>query len=936
MDRHLLSLRDSPTGALVAAFDWSATSLGPITDWPRSLRTVVDLVVHSPVPMVLMWGPDHRMVYNDGYARIAGGKHPQALGGTVPGVWPEIWDWNRAILEKGFRGEVQAHTDHLFLLERNGAPEEVWCDLFYSPVPDESGRVAGVLCTVIETTARIHAMRATERSEERLRHALDAAAAVGVWDWDVGSGLVHTDAAYARLFSVDPAAAAAGAPLSNFVDGILPEDRDGVRRCLDAAMRDGRRFTIEYRLLSDGGMRWVSSHGRRLSGSEGAPPRISGVTVDITERKAIEEALRASENRLRRAQEAGRVGTFEVDIAGSTVTGSDMFFRLWGLEPMESAPAALFEGMLVTEDRALSSNDGSRAAGSAVTAVEYRIRRADTGEERWLSRHADFLRDGDGRPVRLVGTLHDVTERKRAETALRALNAELEARVAERTRERDRIWAVSQDLLCIADLDGVLLSVNPAWSRTLGWSDSEIVGRTATWMEHPDDHERSRRTVAGLAAGTPTLNYENRLRCRDGTYRWLSWAAVLDNDFVYGVARDITAGKERDAELERAREQLRQSQKMEAIGQLTGGIAHDFNNLLQAMSGCLQLIGRRAGERPGVAPLIDAGRQAVDRGARLVQQLMAFARKQSLHPEPFDLRDRLLGMTGLLERALRADIQSSMDLAAGLWAVEADPTQFELAVLNLAVNARDAMPGGGHLVIAACNVTLGGAATGGPGPDGLAGDFLRIRVTDTGTGMAPEVAAHAFEPFFTTKPVGKGTGLGLSQVYGFARQSGGTVMVDSAPGQGTTVTLLLPRATGNKAGGATGEPMAGDGAAPPGRGLRILMVEDDPLVAPVVRAALEEMGYTVAHAGSGHEALVRLRGGEPADLLFSDVVMPGTVSGVDLAREIRRLRPGLPVLLTTGYNEDLTGMETFRVLPKPYRIEDLGAIIEAELAAGRG
>lgn len=791
-----LSLRDSAVGALIADFDWSKTCLGPIEGWKPGLRTIVDLIVHSPVPMVLMWGPEHRMIYNDGYALIAGGKHPQALGGTVPGIWPEIWDWNRRILEKGFRGEVQTHTGHLFMLERNGPAEEVWCDLFYSPVSDESGRVAGVLCTVIETTARETAMRATERSEARLR----------------------------------------------------------------------------------------------------------------------------------RAQQAGQVGGFELDLTTDRIEGSDMFFSLWGLPPTASVPSAQFRDLVHPDDLWLAADSLRTTEKPPLLVAEYRIRRADTGEERWIARRADFECGVDGRPVRLVGTLHDITDLKRAEMALRRLNQDLEERVYQRTRERDRIWTVSQDLLCVADRSGVVLSINPAWTRTLGWSEEEIVGRRTRWMEHPDDRERTDAELNLLAKAETTLRFENRFRCRDGGYRWLSWTAVPADEHLYCVGRDVTAERERDAELEHARDLLRQSQKMEAIGQLTGGIAHDFNNLLQAVSGCLQMIGRRAGSQAGIPPLLDAGRQAVDRGARLVQQLMAFARKQSLRPEPFDLRNRLLGMNGLLERALRADIHISMELSPGLWGAEADPVQFELAVLNLAVNARDAMPGGGRLFISASNVTLERRT-----PDGLIGDFVRIRVSDTGIGMPPDVAARVFEPFFTTKEVGKGTGLGLSQVYGFARQSGGTASVESRPGEGTAVTLLLPRARREAVEAvAEVERQAADGL-----GARVMLVEDDPVVAPVVTAALVDMGYAVTHAATGQEALDRLQRGEAADLLCTDVVMPGSVNGVDLARRAQQLRPTLPVVLTTGYTEDVGGMDGFHVLAKPYRIEDLADAIERKLAAVR-
>jgi CheY-like chemotaxis protein len=355
---------------------------------------------------------------------------------------------------------------------------------------------------------------------------------------------------------------------------------------------------------------------------------------------------------------------------------------------------------------------------------------------------------------------------------------------------------------------------------------------------------------------------------------------------------------------------------MEAVGQLTGGVAHDFNNLLQALASCLQLVERRAGpSAPAVRPLVEAGRQAVERGARLVQQLMAFARRQALRPEPVDVRDRVLGMSELLARALRSNIAVDTRFAPDLWPVLADPTQLELALINLAVNARDAMPDGGRLWVEADNLP---ATAGAPGAGAV-----RVAVSDTGVGMPPEVLARAFEPFFTTKGVGQGSGLGLDQVYGFAKQSGGTVEIDSAPGRGATVTLILPRALGETAADGTGRPAVADGAT---RGARVLLVEDDPVVANVAAAALEELGYRVGRAASADEALPILAGPARVDLLFSDVVMPGRLSGVDLAREAQRLRPGLPVVLTTGYSEEVARGIGVRVLPKPY---DIGALVEA-------
>ncbi|HYE49887.1 MAG TPA: ATP-binding protein [Azospirillaceae bacterium] len=367
-------------------------------------------------------------------------------------------------------------------------------------------------------------------------------------------------------------------------------------------------------------------------------------------------------------------------------------------------------------------------------------------------------------------------------------------------------------------------------------------------------------------------------------------------------------------EREKAEAALRQSQKMEALGQLTGGVAHDFNNLLQALSGCLGLIRRRAGDL-GLDTIFEAGQQAIDRGAKLTQQLMAFARRQALRPAAIDVRDRLLGMSELLARALRADIRLDIDLAPDLWAVEVDPTQFELAILNLAVNARDAMPAAGQLVVEAANVRL---EPGNAEAPGLAGEFVRITVRDTGSGMEPDVLARAFEPFFTTKEVGRGSGLGLSQVYGFVRQSGGEARLESASGRGTAVTMLLPRCHKVPEGTAALPPdLAGRDTG------RILLVEDDPIVGSVLGATLEDMGYAVLRAASGDEAAQLLAGDAPVDLLLSDIVMPGRLTGVDLAREARRLRPRLPVVLMTGYSEQVAAGQDFQVLSKPYQLSTL-------------
>jgi signal transduction histidine kinase/PAS domain-containing protein/ActR/RegA family two-component response regulator len=449
----------------------------------------------------------------------------------------------------------------------------------------------------------------------------------------------------------------------------------------------------------------------------------------------------------------------------------------------------------------------------------------------------------------------------------------------------------------------------------------EVIG--GLFFGHPEPGrftERSESSLASLAAQAAVAMDNARLfQAAQREIRHRSRAEeqlrALNEQLEERVAEAI-------AEQRQAEATLRQVQKMDAVGQLTGGVAHDFNNLLQAMSGCLTLISRRTRE-PAVEPIIEAGRQAVDRGTKLVQQLMAFARRESLRPEPVDIRDRVLGMSELLTRALRADIRLVTKFGPGLWPIEVDPTQFELALINLAVNARDAMPEGGSLTLEASNVYLheGDASA-------LRGDFIKLSVSDTGCGMPADVQTRAFEPFFTTKEVGKGTGLGLSQVYGLARQAGGTAWIESMQKRGTIVHILLRRSA--KAPAAEMKRSSPEVSNSRRHG-SVLVVEDDPIVAMTVATALEDAGFAVTRAATADEALSVIAAGG-VDLLFSDVVMPGGMSGVDLMREVQLRYPGLPVVLATGYSEEVARAPGAQVLSKPYRIDQLVGVLDKVLA----
>ena len=381
---------------------------------------------------------------------------------------------------------------------------------------------------------------------------------------------------------------------------------------------------------------------------------------------------------------------------------------------------------------------------------------------------------------------------------------------------------------------------------------------------------------------------------------------------------------------EKVEESLRQSLKMEAVGQLTGGIAHDFNNLLMIIGGSLQMLRRRVPPNPMIAKLLDAASEAVARGGSLNRQLLAFARRQDLREEVVRLDDLLPGILQLVERAVSEDISIRRDLQADLWHCRTDPHQLETAVLNLAINARDAMPDGGVLTLRTGNRTVEPAEAGPWGA--RAGDYVVIAVADTGVGMSAETIAHAFEPFFTTKEVGQGTGLGLSQVYGFAQQSGGFVSIDSAPGQGACVMIHLPRA-------AAPAPAIAPKASAPAlvRGTAsVLVVEDDEAVRATTSALLRDLGYAVFEAASARDALAQLREAR-VDLVFSDVILPDGMSGVDLAAEIRRHFPALPVLLTSGYTAQRLNLARatarYALLKKPYSEAELSEAVSAALVA---
>jgi PAS domain S-box-containing protein len=651
----------------------------------------------------------------------------------------------------------------------------------------------------------------------------------------------------------------------------------------------------------------------------------------------------------------------------------------------------------------------------------------------------------------VLTTCIETTERVRKEAALQILNDRLEAEIAQRILERDRIWQVSEDLLGVSNFDGYFTSVNPAWTTLLGWSEDEVKRMHVSELRHPDDAAHSMAGRHRLAKGIPTVRMENRFRHKDGSWRWIAWTLTAESGLIYLIGRHITAEKlaaealreserqfrlfteaatdhalirldargvvsgwnagaqriegytereivgqhfsrfyatadraagapehalamaaaagayEQDGwrvrrdgsvflaavmidairdeegrligfanimrditerheareKLRRAQLQLAQSQKMEALGQLTGGIAHDFNNMLMVVGGNAQILKRRV-QDPSNLRFIEGIERAAARSETLTRQLLAFSRRQALNPIVVSLPQRLSAFHELLASSARSDISLAIEVRRTIWPVSIDIHELELALINLVVNSRDAMPEGGTITITARNVRLSPEDT----PEGLSGDFVALMVTDTGTGIEPEILPKVFEPFFTTKEPDQGTGLGLSQVYGLTRQSGGTLTITSRVGSGTTVTIYLPRSRRSPS------PFPIAAGEPPQGNETVLLVEDNPEVREVAGMLLDQLGYRVCPVQSASAAWQLLESGAAVDLVFTDIVMPGELDGVALAYRIKEEYPDIAVLLTSGYAKATNTLEAgFPVLRKPYQLPTLAHAIRRALDA---
>ncbi|WP_037493893.1 hybrid sensor histidine kinase/response regulator [Sphingomonas sp. PAMC 26605] len=882
--------------------------------------------------VAMLHGPDHVFGYvNEAYVRISGER--DFLGHGFRDVFPELAGQGFYELLDQVYGTGEMFSTRSLPVNLAGERATKFVDFVFEPIRDDEGIVIGIFVGGYDITERVAAEHALLAAEASSAQVLDATSeAFYAVDRDGLTTLCN--AAFLKMLGFADHNAVIGRALHGAIHHSHPDGTHYAREdcpiyhaaatgtsahVLDELFfrADGTAFPVEYRaepIVLDG----------VLTGA-------ICTFIDITERKAAQAALAASEAEFRTFAQAMPNHVWASPPDGMLNWFNQRIYDYSGLE------AGALDGsgwtIMVHPDDATAAGErwaASLASGETYE-TEFRLRRAD-GMFRWHIARAIAIRGDAGAIVRWIGTNTDIHDQKATAEALARLNASLEQEVADRTADRDRMWRNSQDLLLVLDLDGTFRSVSPSVEATLGWSSDEMIGHSVFEFLLSEDEAKTREGLASLARGVGRRS-ENRYRHRDGGFRWVSWVATAEEGLIYATGRNVTVEREAATELAGLQDALRQSQKMEAVGQLTGGIAHDFNNMLAVVIGSLDLLGRRMGDGDARSRrYVEAASEGAKRAALLTQRLLAFSRQQPLKPERVDPNKLVAGMSDLLRHSLGADVRLETVLTGGQWRMHVDPNQLENVILNLAVNARDAMPEGGRLTIETQNAHLderyAAAHLGVP-----AGQYVLIAVSDTGSGMPPEVIAKAFDPFFTTKEVGKGTGLGLSQVYGFVKQSGGHVKIYSEPGQGTAVKIYLPRLTGADEDAAAS---ATKGQAPTGDDREvILVVDDEAAVRQFSVDALLELGYGVIEADGAASALRLLESHPEIVLLFTDVIMPD-VNGRKLADAARSLRPKLKILFTTGYTRNAVvhnGVldEGVQLIGKPFGVDELGAKVREVL-----
>jgi PAS domain S-box-containing protein len=793
-----------------------------------------------------------------------------------------------------------------------------WLNRHSEVVRDASGKSTELVEVFQDITERRQMEEALRTTDEALRNRsehLDIAqriARVGSVDRDLRTRELRWSDELYRLLGFEPGEIEPSDQA--FEDRIHPDDLSIAQRLRSASWLGDIGEPVEYRLVTPSGLvRWVQRQGTAFKDVTGAPIRVITTLLDVTARKQMEMALleaadklRRSQDHLQRAQSVGAIGSSELDLRTGEAYWSDEFSRLLGYDPTVVKPSLqAFMEPILSEDRSkLMTRDEILKHKGLLPPVEIRVRRPN-GTVRWLQRQVVVVRDARQNPMSILFTLQDVSERRHMEAALIAYAEEVRSsrEHLSRAQSAGRIGSVEVDLR----------------TGALHWSDElyNIIGldpKVPPSLDaflltvHPEDRDSVRQSGHAIMAGRLVESTKYRIRCGDGDIRWLQCATEYARDgnnvplSVVATLMDITEIQKAQNEHNQLQEHMAHAQKLESLGALSGGIAHDFNNLLTSILGSASLLSEDVDLPESARRLSDAVVKATRQGAELTRRLLSFGRRQMLTPVTIDLKSVAVDLDAILQRTLGEEIEFAIRPANSLWAIEADKSQLEAAIINLAVNARDAMPGGGRLSIEMENRVFDDADLA-KRAGVVEGSYVAVSVSDNGTGMSAEVLERAFEPFFTTKDEGRGTGLGLAMVYGFCKQSGGYANIYSEVGEGTRVTMFLPRSakdTGNVA------PAAVEAKAKPMGGTeRILLVEDDEMVREFVETALGRLGYRVTAVSDAHAALEHMNNSATVvDLLLTDLMLPGGMNGNQLAAEIAKTRPTLRVLFASGYTED--------------------------------
>lgn len=908
-----------------------------------------DLMEESPSFKAVVRGPQHVFErVNGAYFKLFGDR--PVLGLPAREALPELLDENLfALLDQVYQtGQTYTERGARLFLRRTheiGFAGAV-LDFVFQPIRDAQGQVAGIFIEGNDVTERFVA-------EERLR-IVDRAGGIGIFEWFPISGKLAVSDRFRRLWGLPADGEVSSQQLVDMIDEEFHPNL-GTSRIKEGGPRNPLEYTEYHITRPDGEQRWLARKGEVVEDDPRAGSRYVGVVFDVTSRKLMEQALAASEASVRannafvrQLLDSTDQGFFSIDRDGIVTLCNAAFLQLLGYASEKDVLGRDIHEVIVS-----ANDDAGPRSDCAV------LRAAREG----LTAHVDsedFIRvDGSSFPVQyqahpvwqdgeLQGalcTFVDLTERRRGLQAL--------------SWSESRLTAIfNQASVCFSELDlqGRYLRVNQALCRMLGRTEAEMLEMTLADVTHPEDVPMNMNLFNRCIADGSSFTLEKRYLRPDGTAFWVSSdiSRIVDDEgrpqAMIAVSTDITERRrvedalrelndtleqrvvEEIVERSRAEAALRQMQKMEAVGQLTGGVAHDFNNVLQIIGGNLQLLQTdpRLDDRSRQRVRTAIG--AVDRGAKLSSQLLAFARRQPLQPRSINLERVVQNMDDLLRRAVGENIEISTVITHDLWNTMLDPNQVENLIINTAINSRDAMPNGGRLTLQIDNVQLSDPAFLSQA-DLQPGDYVELQISDNGAGMSPEVRERAFEPFFTTKREGEGTGLGLSMAYGFVKQSRGHISLHSEAGKGTTIRIYFPRCVDE-------EVLIDDNRDMEVRGgdETILVVEDDPNLQLTVIDTLSSLGYRVLKADNGERALAILQSGIAVDLMFTDVVMPGSVPVTELARQARQLLPDIEILFTSGYPRDAIVHEGrldagVELLSKPYRINQLAQRIRQMLSS---